>query len=41
VEGSGTGLYLIKRIIENKNGRVEVESEVNACSEFKVFFASY
>jgi PAS domain S-box-containing protein len=41
VEGSGTGLYLIKRIIENKNGRVEVESEVNAYSEFKVFFASY
>jgi PAS domain S-box-containing protein len=40
VEGSGTGLYLIKRIIENRNGRVEVESELEAGSEFKVFFAS-
>jgi signal transduction histidine kinase len=38
VEGSGTGLYLIKRIIENKDGRVEVESELEVGSEFKIFF---
>jgi signal transduction histidine kinase len=38
VEGSGTGLYLIKRIIENKGGKIEVLSELDAGSEFKIFF---
>lgn len=27
VEGSGVGLYIIKRIIDNVNGRVEIDSE--------------
>lgn len=38
VEGSGIGLYMIKRIIENKNGRIEVASKPDLGTEFKVFF---
>ena len=37
VEGSGIGLYIIKRIIDNVNGRIEVESEENIGSKFKVY----
>lgn len=39
VAGTGVGLFLIKRIIENNNGKIEVESEFEKGSEFKVFFA--
>jgi two-component system sensor histidine kinase/response regulator len=38
VEGSGIGLYIIKRIIENGGGKIEVESEVGKGTTFKVFF---
>ncbi len=38
VEGSGIGLYIIKRIVENNGGKIEVESEENEGSEFKVYF---
>ncbi len=38
VEGSGTGLYMIKRMVENKSGKIEVKSEPGIGSEFKVFF---
>jgi signal transduction histidine kinase len=38
VEGSGIGLYITKRIIENNEGRIEVESEEGKGSMFKVFF---
>lgn len=37
VEGTGIGLYLVKRIIDNAEGRIEVKSEVNVGSTFKVF----
>ena len=40
VEGTGIGLYMIKRIIENKGGRIEVESKLDAGSIFRVYFIS-
>ncbi|MFD2514768.1 ATP-binding protein [Pontibacter locisalis] len=38
VEGSGVGLYVIKRIIENYQGKVEVESMVGRGTAFHVYF---
>ncbi|WMJ74038.1 PAS domain-containing sensor histidine kinase [Cytophagaceae bacterium ABcell3] len=38
VEGSGIGLYIVKRIMENSNGKVEVDSEVGKGSTFKLYF---
>ncbi|WP_242927329.1 PAS domain-containing sensor histidine kinase [Pontibacter vulgaris] len=38
VEGSGIGLYIVKRILENSGDRIEVESKVGKGSTFKVYF---
>jgi signal transduction histidine kinase len=38
VEGSGIGLYIVKRIIDNAGGKIEVESEVGKGTTFKVYF---
>jgi signal transduction histidine kinase len=38
VEGTGIGLYLVKRIITNAGGKVEVESQPEIGSTFKVYF---
>ena len=38
VEGSRIGLYIVKRIITNAGGKIEVNSKVGVGSEFKVFF---
>jgi PAS domain S-box-containing protein len=38
VEGSGIGLFLVKRILDNSDDRIEVESEVGKGSVFKVYF---
>ncbi|MES2733038.1 MAG: ATP-binding protein [Bacteroidota bacterium] len=38
VEGSGIGLYIIKRLLENYGNRIELKSEQNVGSQFKVYF---
>ncbi|WPP48183.1 PAS domain-containing protein [Catalinimonas niigatensis] len=38
VEGTGVGLYMIKRIIENNSGSIKVKSEPNEGTTFTVFF---
>jgi PAS domain S-box-containing protein len=37
VEGSGIGLYIVKRIIENSGGEIKVESKVGKGSMFEVY----
>jgi len=37
-EGAGIGLYIIKRIIDDAGGKIEVESEVGKGSTFSVYF---
>lgn len=38
VEGTGIGLYIVKRIIENNGGSIKVESEHGKGTTFKVYF---
>ncbi len=38
VEGSGIGLYIVKRIVENNGGRIEVKSELNTGTTFNLYF---
>ncbi|QHL87625.1 PAS domain-containing protein [Nibribacter ruber] len=37
VEGSGVGLYMVKRILDNAEGKIEVQSAVGVGSTFKVY----
>lgn len=38
VEGSGIGLYIVKRIIENNGGRIEVNTKLDEGTTFTLFF---
>ncbi|QMU28843.1 sensor histidine kinase [Adhaeribacter radiodurans] len=38
VEGSGIGLYMVKRILDNAGGKIEVESKEGEGTVFKVYF---
>jgi signal transduction histidine kinase len=38
VEGAGIGLYMVKRIVEKNKGKIEVESELNKGSTFRIIF---
>ena len=38
VDGSGVGLYMVKKMVENAGGRVEVRSQLGAGSTFTVYF---
>lgn len=37
VEGSGIGLHLVKTLVTNAGGKVEVESELGVGTEFKIY----
>nr|WP_262920727.1 HAMP domain-containing sensor histidine kinase [Hymenobacter sp. 5516J-16] len=38
VEGSGIGLYMVKKMVDNAGGKIMVSSQVGVGSSFQVYF---
>ena len=38
VEGSGIGLYMVKKMVENVGGRIEVQSKLDQGTTFSIYF---
>ncbi len=38
VEGTGVGMYIVKRVIENAGGSITVTSKINEGTTFKIYF---
>ncbi|MDQ3290671.1 MAG: CHASE3 domain-containing protein [Bacteroidota bacterium] len=38
VEGSGIGLFIVKRIIDNAGGKIEIDSQINEGTTFRLYF---
>jgi signal transduction histidine kinase len=38
VEGSGLGLYIVKRMVDNVNGQIKVKSTENVGTTFTILF---
>jgi len=38
VEGTGVGMYIVKRVIENAGGSIKVFSQINKGTTFKIYF---
>jgi two-component system CheB/CheR fusion protein len=41
VNGKGIGLHIVKSIVQNNGGTIEVDSEVGIGTEFKIYFEEY
>lgn len=38
VDGTGIGLYIVKKIMDNSEGKIEVDSEVGSGTRFRLYF---